>query len=355
MAVKYRILAQLLREEIAAHGNVRNYRLPTERDLTRRYGVSRQTVRCALTLLEQEGLIRRRQGSGSYAREGQTSAALQVAVIVTFADAYIFPGVLEDMTQVLQKQGYRLRVYVTENRLERERQILKELLREPVGGILMECAKTALPSPNGDLLQRLEGMRIPLVFFQGHCPGLPRMTAVTDDNFAGGYRLAEHLLDRGHRAIGGIFKSDDLQGPQRCAGMLGALRDRGLPLPDHRICWYDTDQRRTVVEDRDHRLLGIFLRERLASVTAVVCYNDEIAYHLILLLRSLGKRVPEDVAVVSFDNSYYCQLSPVPITSLGHSRQRMGREAARQLLNLLQGSSARSLALSWELFVRASG
>lgn len=65
--------------------------------------------------------------------------------------------------------------------------------------------------------------------------------------------------------------------------------------------------------------------------------------------------MPEDVAVVSFDNSYYSQISPVPITSLRHPMGRMGQVAAEQLLRELHGESAGSRALSWELVERASG
>ena len=64
--------------------------------------------------------------------------------------------------------------------------------------------------------------------------------------------------------------------------------------------------------------------------------------------------MPEDVAVVSFDNSYLSQLGPVPITSLSH-RSRMGRAAAEQIIALLQGGTARSKYLEWELIARSSG
>lgn len=64
--------------------------------------------------------------------------------------------------------------------------------------------------------------------------------------------------------------------------------------------------------------------------------------------------MPEEVAVVSFDNSYLSQLGPVPITSLSH-RSRMGRVAAEQMIGLLQREPARSRALEWELVVRSSG
>lgn len=355
VAMKYQILAQLLREELAMHSGVRNYRLPTERELCERYNMSRQTVRHALALLAQEGLIQRRQGSGAYATQQHSSASMQIAVITTFVDEYIFPTVLHDMEEVLQKHGYRIQVYVTRNQVGAEREILTNLIQNPVGGILVEGSKTALPNPNLDLYQLLHRMHIPIVFFQGYYSALPQISAVTDDNYAGGYHLANYLIQKGHSAIGGIFKSDDLQGTERYSGTMSAIRDAGLPLPDHRICWYDTAQRLKLVDEKNTVMLRTFLKDRLANVTAIICYNDEIAYYLIQVLRTLGRKIPEQVAVVSFDNSYYSQISPIPITSMGHRRHRMGTEAAKQLLLLLQGHSSRSLVLPWELIERSSG
>ena len=77
-------------------------------------------------------------------------------------------------------------------------------------------------------------------------------------------------------------------------------------------------------------------------------------FRSIQALLGAGRRVPEDVAVVSFDNSYLSQLGPVPITSLSH-RSRMGRVAAEQMTALLRGEAAHSRFLEWELVVRSSG
>ncbi len=161
-------------------------------------------------------------------------------------------------------------------------------------------------------------------------------------------------MRKGHREIAGIFKSDDIQGPQRYHGAVSSLRDAGLAIRDGRFAWYDTEDRRRLLEGKDRRLLTDFLQKRLEGATAVICYNDEIAYHLIQVLLETGRRVPEEVAVVSFDNSYLSQLGPVPITSLSH-RSRMGRVAAEQMIGLLRREAVRSKSLEWELVTRNSG
>lgn len=355
MAMKYQVLAERLREELARNSGQAGYKLPTELELSRQYRLSRQTVRHALRLLEEEGLIQRRQGSGSYATgllPGEPPR--QIAVVTSFLDDYIFPAILHDASDVFSRQGYSTAVYATENRVGAEREILLQLLEKPVSGLLVEGSKTALPTPNADLYQRLRQAGTPIIFLHGAYAELDRVPCVADDNYGGGYQLARYLTEKGHREIAGIFKSDDVQGPQRYHGAVTALRDAGLSIRDGRFAWYDTEDRCHLLEEKDGRLLTDFLRTRLGSATAVICYNDEIAYHLIQALLDAGRRVPDEVAVVSFDNSYLSQLGPVPITSLSH-RSHMGRVAAEQIIELLRGGAARSKFLEWELVIRSSG
>ena len=353
--MKHQSVAQYLREYIVLHSKDTSSRLPTELELQERFGVSRQTVRKAISILKEEGLIKSRRGSGYYVSDPRFSSSMQIAVITTFMDDYIFPAVLRDMENVLSPSGYKLQVYSTLNRVSAEREILLQLKSHPVGGIIVEGSKTALPNPNPDLYQSLRDMGIPIVFFQGRYADLSHIPAVTDNNFSGGYMLTQHLISKGHKSIGGIFKSDDMQGPERYGGMMSALRDAGLPIPDHSVCWYDSEQRTRLIENKDENFLMTFLKERLPASSAIICYNDEIAYHLIKDIQSLGKKVPEDFAVVSFDNSYYSRICPVPITSLWHKNKTMGSEAAGKLLDLLRGKDAGSSVLSWTLVVRKSG
>ena len=101
--------------------------------------------------------------------------------------------------------------------------------------------------------------------------------------------------------------------------------------------------------------LSRFIDERLGDATALVCYNDEIAYSAIQHLLRRGRTIPDDIAVVSFDNSFYSQIGSVPITSLGHKAPRSGIAAAELLLKMLEGTEAESVLLRWELISRQSG
>lgn len=354
MAAKYRQLAQQLREEIQQILRNGGDKLPTEAELTARYAMSRQTVRHALALLESEGLIRRRQGSGSYINARMAVDTKQIAVVTTFLDDYIFPTILHDVQNGFARAGYSTMVFATENLVSREREILSRLLEQKVSAVLIEGSKTALPTPNSDLYRSLRNRGIPVLFLHGVYSNLSGFPCLMDDNFNGGYQLASYLLEKGHRKISGIFKSDDVQGPQRYHGVVSAILDQGIGIRDGAFFWYDTEDRAALVGSGAEAVLDDFIRNRLADATAVVCYNDEIAHFLIRRLMEMGKRVPEDVAVVSFDNSFYCRLGPVQISSLGHRARHTGEAACELLLELLAGSEPKTVYLEWELFPRAS-
>ncbi len=85
-----------------------------------------------------------------------------------------------------------------------------------------------------------------------------------------------------------------------------------------------------------------------------MCYNDEVAFRLIPLLLSVGIRVPQDVAVASFDNSSLSELSPIKITSLAYDARNIGQVAAQTLLHRIAGQPVQSQTLSWTLVEKDS-
>lgn len=357
MSAKYEQLASILRSELSQLRRQGITKLATETELARRYHMSRQTVRHALQLLEKDGLIQRRQGSGSYILEQRDTEddVRQVAVITTFLDDYIFPTILHDVQNGFSRAGYSTLVYATENKVSQERDILTKILNTKVSGVLIEGSKTAFPTPNSDLYQQLRDRGVPVLFLHGIYSNLPDFPCLLDDNFGGGYMLTKYLIDKGHRQICGIFKSDDIQGPQRYHGVVSALRDHQLPIRDNGFFWYDTESRTSLVDGGASGFLDCFIQNRLGNATAVVCYNDEIAHFLIRRLLEKGRPVPSSVAVVSFDNSFYSQIGPVSITSLGHKNNRTGNAAATMLLEMIQGKHPGSAALAWDLICRNSG
>ena len=355
MAPKYQQVADTLRADILDGVYQKRMLLPTEQLLCQQFQVSRQTVRQALAVLVSEGLIERRQGSGSHIRDLSKPAPLprrSVAVVTTYISDYIFPSILREVENVLSDHNSAPLLFATQNQVSNERKVLNTLLElSPLDGVLVEGTKTGLPNPNLDLYQRLIDRGIPLVFMNGNYPELTGTLSVLDDNYGGGRMLVHYLYERGRRQIAGIFKTDDIQGHQRYAGYADELRTLELPFEDQQVLWYSTEAKDSLFSDE----AGARFLERLAEdYNAVVCYNDEIASRLIAHLLRQGISVPGDLAVVSFDNSQYSEMTTPRITSLSHGTHNVGRMAAELLMRLFQGETCQSEIAPWTLVQKES-
>ncbi|MBE6852606.1 MAG: GntR family transcriptional regulator [Ruminococcus sp.] len=346
---KYEMLSLELREAILSGKYPEGHSLPTEEELSVKYKMSRQTVRKALQMLVQEDLIIKRQGSGSTVKSRDSSPKSHIiAVIVTYIDDYIFPGQLSAVESVLSSNGYTPILAATGNKVCNERAVLEDLLKKPIDGFLIEGTKTAMPNPNFDLYAKLFKRRVPVVFFNSYYPELPGTISVCANNKSGGHELVNHLFDKGHTNIAGFFKSDDIQGHQRYLGYISALRDAGQLVDDEKVIWYTTESKESMFRDPEN----IF--ERIGDATAVVCYNDEIALNLIRVFNQCGKRVPEDIAVASFDNSNLSEISPVRVTSMSYEDRNIGSIAAEKLIDIINGKKVVSEAIEWTLAEKES-
>ena len=139
------------------------------------------------------------------------------------------------------------------------------------------------------------------------------------------------LEAKGHKDIGAILKLDDGQGRLRYLGYLKAMAAAGLPVKDSRMIWIDTEESRQLSLCMD-RILS-----RLEGCSAVLCYNDQVAFQLIHLLQERKIAIPEQLAVISIDDSDLARHSEVPITSLPHPKEKLGETAANHLLEMLNG------------------
>ena len=353
MNAKYQMVADALKAAIL-EGKYIN-KLPTEQALCAQYQVSRQTVRQALSLLEAEFLIDRKQGSGSHIltkKDLPPNRHLSIAVVTTYISDYIFPSILRKIEAVCSENNSAPLLFTTQNQFDNERRILLTLLGlEQLDGILVEGTKTGLPNPNIKLYQKLMERGIPLIFMHGNYEQLPDTLSVLDDNISGGRMLVEYLYSKGYKRIAGIFKYDDLQGRQRFTGYVDAMQELGLSLEDRSILWYSTDQKDRFLKDG----FSEDWIDRLPSFCdAAICYNDEIAVRVVSHLTKRGISVPGDLAVVSFDNSQYSEMSNPRITSLSHEQYNVGRLAAELLFRHLRGEKCESELAPWFLIEKES-
>lgn len=352
---KYEKLADILAAKITDNLKTGICKLPTEAELCSQYHVSRQTVRSALSLLRSKGMISSRQGSGSFATGlSEDTAHNTIPILIASHREYIYPNLLSDIRTLLSEQGYQLEICDTGNSTNKEREYLLTLLDNPPRGIIVEGCRSALPNPNLDLYKKLQNDGCLLLFLHNYYADLPDVTYIKDDNYYGGYLLAKHLVSLGHTRIAGLFKMDDLQGPERYFGVMSCLRDLGIVLEDSHVGWFTSLDVAALETRQDTRFLTAFLQEQLPGCTAVICYNDEIAYWLMKELSYAGRRIPQEISVVCFDNSYLSDLSRIRITTLTHRPHEIGTCVAECMIQKLKGIPVVSQEIPWQLVRKQS-
>ena len=331
---KHEQVSEWLRERIRSGEWKDGDKLLSEHELARRFGISRQTVRQAVGTLVNEGLLLRRQGSGTYvAGRGGTprSRSGTIGVVTTYLDRYVFPDIIHGIEQVLTAAGYQMQLGITHNRTQDEGAVLASMLKSRVDGLIVEPTKSALPNPNLPLYRKIGEENIPVIFLNGYYAMLD-IPHVSADDYAAGKTAARCLLEHGHRQLFGIFKSDDIQGHFRFSGFVHALQEAGLVYDDSGVLWYVTEDLEQIFSPENDR----YLLERLAGHSAAVCYNDEVACVLEETLRRNGLAVPEDISLVSFDNSSLATLGGMALSSVDYPFWEIGQTAARQMVACLE-------------------
>jgi len=326
-------LINWIKEKIEKNALLPGDKLASEHELCEQFQISRQTVRHALGVLENEGIIEGRQGSGNYISNlslNSKRTSESVVIISTYLNGYIFPKIIEGMERVLSANGYSVQIAFTHNKVEKERFVLKRILEENnIGGLIIEPTKSSLPSPNVDIYQKVIANQIPTVFFNSYYPEIDLPHVGMNDEQAG-YLVTKYLLDAGHKMIGGIFKSDDGQGHRRYQGYMKALLETGLRIQEEHIIWIDTEDQKEMIKDEKRYL------RRLRDCTACVCYNDTVAFDLERICSKHGIMIPKQLSLISFDNSEQARLCEVPVTSVVHPLEELGEKAADNLIQLMK-------------------
>lgn len=329
---KYIFLVNWIKEKIAEGKLDPGDKLYSENKMSDMFGVSRQTVRHAIGVLEKEGMVERLQGSGTYVSGGKKKARKKtrnIMIITTYVNGYIFPTTLQNMVQSLSSAGYRAQIMFTNNQVENERRILQSILDEDnVDGMIVEASKSAFLNPNLEYYRQLMERQVSILFFNCKYPELDApMVALDDVGVA--EDVIRYLLGQGHRKIGGIFKMDDGQGRLRYGGYARALLDAGIEPDDHKVVWIDTEEQKNLKSIKD------IILEKLSGCTAVFCYNDEVAFNLLELLHEKKIRVPEELSIVSIDGSELSLLTEPQLTSIPYPMEELGKKAAENMLRLI--------------------
>ncbi|NOU92982.1 substrate-binding domain-containing protein [Paenibacillus sp. LMG 31456] len=350
--VKDEIKSWILQGKVSPHEKI-----GTENDIMEIFDVSRHTVRQAIGDLEKEGWIYRWQGKGTFcadqSKRSKSHSYKTIGVITTYISEYIFSSIIRGIESYLSSTDYMFILTSTNNNIEKEKKCIDSILARNVDAIIVEPTKSAIYNPNINYYLNMETNNIPYVMLNALYPQL-QAPSLTMDEEQGGYIATEHLIQLGHKKIIGIFKADDLQGVNRMNGFIRAHRAHNVPIIPGLIISYNTEDPREKIQNE---IIHLFNNHKY-DITAIFSYNDAIALYIINFFRELNINVPEDVSVVGYDDSYLAEMSEVKLTSVIHPKRTMGLDAAKLIVDLIegkqQGSQLQSVIYKPELVVRTS-
>jgi LacI family transcriptional regulator, galactose operon repressor len=278
------------------------------------------------------------------ARSLRTRRTHMVALILPDITNPYYPALARGLESGIEPDGYRAFICSSDGDADRERAYLREVCDRGVDGIVLDSFHLTV-----DDLQLATGGRLPLVWIGGAPMEHPGVDSVRSDDEAGAFAATEHLVQRGHRRIA-MVDGPLGSGVARRDGYRRALADAGLPAhpePPPRTDWTRTGGRRAVAE-----LLALAPRP-----TAIFCSNDLTAIGALDAARDAGLAVPDDLAIVGFDDIEAAELVTPALTTVVNPAVDIGRAAAGILAERMTGrhdGPARTMTLPSPLVVRGS-
>lgn len=259
-----------------------------------------------------------------------------------FSEPY-FSDIIRGVAAAVADTNMQLLLILVRNAEERER-LASYLAAQHVDGVLMVSVHGDDPLP--DLLERLD---MPAVL-AGRRSDLESLSYVQADNVGGARSAVRHLLGRGCREIATITGPLDMEVARaRLSGYRRALAQAGVAVDEGLVAVGDFTEEGGRAATRE-------LLERRPALDAVFAASDVMAAGAVQVVRGSGRRVPQDVAVIGFDDSMVARHTDPPLTSVRQPIEEMGRAMTRLLLDEIadSGRAHRQVVLATELVVRES-
>ena len=358
---KHRQVYNALRAEITAGSFTTGQRLPSEADLVKTFGASRITVGRALRDLQQDGLVERRAGSGTYVRRAHDRALpgkLSFGLLIPdLAETEILEPIVRSLTTA---PGARDHAFLSGGGAPDSSPAQKEavawercsqFIDRRVAGVFFAPLELTpdKDAVNARIIAALETAGIPIVLLDR--PTLPygrreEHDLVGIDNRRAGYQITEHLLRLGARRVAFVSLANAASTVDaRRAGYREALHTFAIPVDHALTVRFDPTDMAPVVRLMEHQ-----------SPDGIVCANDRTAGLVMHTLLSLGLSVPGDVRIVGIDDVHYASLLPVPLTTLRQPCREIGIAAMAAMLERVTHPTtpARDIFLQTPLIVRQS-
>jgi len=258
-----------------------------------------------------------------------------LGVIVPMIGHPIFSSLIEKIEEAAFHRGYNIILCDTRLDMERETEYARMLLRRRVEGVIV-IPFAERPGKWDRHLVELQKRAVPVVVLEQDLP-TTRFDKVVADNFGAAYEMTRHLISLGHEQIAFAFhpvNEWDPVGKERLAGFDHAMADAGLGKKARRLLDVFAFERERVWRYQSEKIVDCFRSPD--RPTALFCGMDMLAIQAMETLREMKLNVPDDVAVVGFDNLDFSRFTDPPLTTVLQPTEEMGRRAAEILFDRIE-------------------
>ncbi|MCX6220628.1 MAG: LacI family DNA-binding transcriptional regulator [Bacteroidia bacterium] len=329
---------------------------PTIHDIARELKISASTVSRALqnnpriSLKTRERIISLADSMGYrpniMASNLRNKRSNTIGIVVPLINRYFFSAVISGVEEVAFKAGYNVVISQSNDLANKEISIVHSMFANRVDGLIISIA---MQPTNYEHLKIFRKKNIPLVFFDRTVAEIDTNKIVVDD-FMGGFRVTQHLIEQGYKRIGHMAGPQNLQTYlDRKNGYIEALSKNGISYDESLVI-----NNSLTTEDGVNAVQ--YLMNLPNPPDAIFCGNDTTALSSMIYLRDKGIRIPEDFGIVGFSNEPFSKVVSPSISTIAQPGFLMGQKAAELILNQIEHKekSFKTLVLPTELIVRES-
>ena len=268
-----------------------------------------------------------------------------IGIVVPEIVHYFFSSVISGIEDYADENAYNVMICQSNEDYEKEVNCIQTLVNSRVDGILISVSKL---TRNMEHFHQLKNRNVPLVFFDRISSEVESDRVVVDDA-EGAYMATKHLILEGRKRIVHLSGPPNLViSKDRIDGYIRALNEFQCSVTEENIVKCDQVQ--------EAEWIVPSLMKRTPPPDAFFCVNDFTAAQTLNLVKKLGFRVPEDVAIVGFTNGQLSRLTDPGLSTVDQHGYDMGREAARLLLDRIKDRNRpfQNRVIKTELVVRGS-
>lgn len=271
-----------------------------------------------------------------------------IGIVVPQINRNFFSSFISGVEKIAFKRNYNVIISQSNNMLEKEKKIVYSLFSNQVDGLIVSLSMQTNEFSHFKLFQE---NNIPLVFFDRVTTSLNTDRIIVDD-FEAGYRATKHLIDQGYKRIAHIAGPTVLEiYSLRRDGYIKALKDNNLPVKKEYIL-----TSHLLREDGENSMKQ-FLELKIPP-DAIFCGNDTSALGLMMYLKKIGIKIPENIGIVGFSDEPFSELITPTLSTLRQPAFEMGEKAAGLLIERIEKnenpSDFKTIVMPTKLIVRES-